>query len=126
MKQEKTSYKPHALGKDGEELAIAYLRKHDYTIKHVNWREGKLELDIVAEKDDLLVIVEVKTRSTDYFGEPEHFVTIKKQRLIIKATNLLLKKDNIDKEVRFDIISIVFGEGEPKITHFERAFYPLA
>ena len=58
------------MGKEGEELAAEYLVKQGYTIEARNWRYGHEEIDIIARKDDLLLIVEVKTRRSNYFGQP--------------------------------------------------------
>src|SRR3989442_652964 len=74
-------------GQKGEEQAIGYLRGIGYRILHVNWRYKKLEIDIIAQNDEFLVIVEVKTRKNAVFGEPETFVTKLKQQKIIRATH---------------------------------------
>jgi putative endonuclease len=66
------------LGILGEQRAQAYLNSKGYRIRHVNWVIGKLELDIVAEKDDWLIVVEVKTRSTDTFEHPKEAITNRK------------------------------------------------
>jgi len=112
------------LGKAGEELALAYLRKHEFEVLATNWRCGKDEIDIVCKKDEELIIVEVKTRSSNYFGEPEVFVTRKKQGFLIRAANAYIFKYDIDLECRFDIISILIVRSESKISHIEDAFYP--
>lgn len=62
------------LGRLGEEVALKHLREKGFTIRNTNWRFGKDEIDIIAEKDEYLVIVEVKTRRSAFFGEPEIFV----------------------------------------------------
>ena len=113
------------LGKKGEKIAEEYLLKKEYKILHKNWQDRHKELDIVAEKDNFLIVVEVKSRTQDYFELPSDAVTRKKQRLIIKATNTYIEKYNIDLEVRFDIISILFSNKSYKIEHIEDAFYPI-
>ena len=113
------------LGKKGEELALKHLITNKYKILNTNWRDGNLEIDIIAQKDDLLHIIEVKTRQTNYFGEPEEFITRKKQRQIIKATDAFIEEYNINIEVQFDIISILCKGDNYKIHHIENAFYPL-
>lgn len=113
------------LGKKGEEWAIEYLKNKGYKIMATNWHYGHAEIDIIAEKDNILAIIEVKTRWTNYFGEPEEFVSRKKQRLIIQAADAYIRQHNINKEARFDIISILYNNNEHKITHIEDAFYPL-
>jgi putative endonuclease len=116
----------HELGQSGEQLAIGYLRKKGFDILESNWRHGPLEVDIIALKDNVLVIAEVKTRSTNFFGEPEEFVTRQKQRNLIKAANFYILEKNLDVEARFDIISILVSGGAHKIYHIEDAFYPTA
>ena len=76
------------LGKEGEEAASAYLSSRGYRIRHRNWHVGKLELDIIAEKDGELIVVEVKTRRNTRFGLPEEAVTERKIRRIVLALML--------------------------------------
>jgi len=108
-------------GKKGEEQAIAFLRGKGYRIMHVNWRYKHLEIDIIAQDGDFLVIAEVKTRKSADFGEPETFVTKKKQQKIIRATHAYILEQNCKLEVRFDIVSI--NNETKQIEHIERAFY---
>lgn len=112
------------LGQRGEELAVAFLRKNQFQILETNWRFGKDEIDIICLKDEVLVIAEVKTRSSSYFGEPEVFVTRKKQAFLIRAANVYILNKDLDVECRFDIISIIHVGQRSKITHLEDAFYP--
>ena len=114
------------LGNKGENLAIALLRRKGYTVLAENWRFGKNEIDIVARIGETMVFVEVKTRSTDSFGNPEKSVTKGKQKRTIEAANAYLEKFEIDLEARFDIISIVTFGNRTKIDHMEDAFFPLA
>lgn len=111
-------------GNRGEELAVNYLIKNAYSILEKNWRSQHLELDIVAFKDNTLVIVEVKMRAGDSHGKPEDFVSLKKQKNTIKATNAYIIEKNIDFETRFDIISIIENSFETIIEHITGAFYP--
>lgn len=112
------------LGKKGEEIAANYLAAKGYHIIERNWRFGKDEIDIIAEHDNFLVIVEVKTRSTNYYGNPEEAVDEMKQRFLIRATNEYVLQKEIDLEVRFDIFSIIIESGKQIINHIEEAFYP--
>jgi putative endonuclease len=114
----------HELGKRGEELAISYFKGKGYEILETNWRKGSLEVDIIARTGQILIITEVKTRSTNYFGEPEEFVTRAKQKNLIKAANSYILQNNLDVEARFDIISVLFKGNSHKINHIEDAFYP--
>ena len=114
------------LGKEGEEIACALLRDKGYQIVDRNWRFGKLELDIIAKKNDTLIVVEVKTRANDYYGDPEDFVPRSKQRHIIKAANEYIMQKDVNLETRFDIIAILVDGKEKTVKHLENAFYPLA
>ncbi|RLD61175.1 MAG: YraN family protein [Bacteroidetes bacterium] len=113
------------LGKKGEGIATDFLIKNGYEIVERNWRTGRDEIDIIARKDNLLVIVEVKTRSTDYFGEPEEAVTTKKQMFLVRAADKYVNKYEIDDHIRYDIISIILKSGSHTINHIEDAFYPI-
>jgi len=111
-------------GKLGEEIAANYLEGKGYEIVERNWRNTHKEIDIIAKDGGTLVMVEVKTRQTDEYGNPDIAVTKKKQRLLIVAANAYLFKNKLDVETRFDIISIIFKDGEPVIEHIEDAFLP--
>lgn len=114
---------PHELGKIGEDLAVEYLQDKGYQILERNWRSGHKEIDIIAlNDDDVLIIVEVKTRKSDDFGEPDIAVGITKQRMLIWAADAYVRYRNLDVDVRFDIISIVISDAEPEIEHIEDAF----
>mgnify|MGYP000206260102 CR=1 FL=1 len=110
------------LGKKGEQLAIDYLVKKGYTIRDKNWRFQKAEVDIIAEKEGVLAVIEVKTRSTDYFGDPQDFVKPKKIKLLVSAINEYVISKDLDVEVRFDIIGIIKNEKGTRIEHLEDAF----
>jgi len=111
-------------GNLGEELAVDYLVRKGYEILERNWRNIHKEIDIIAKDGKFLVIVEVKARQTDEYGEPDIAVTRKKQRLLIAAANSYIFRNHLDVETRFDIISIIFKDGEPVIDHIEDAFLP--
>ena len=112
------------LGKLGEEIAVKYLTDKGYEILERNWHNVHKEVDIIAKDGRFLVIVEVKTRQTNAYGEPDIAVTRQKQRMLIAAANAYLFRNKLDLETRFDIISIVFNNGEPVIDHIEDAFLP--
>jgi putative endonuclease len=112
-------------GVKGEGLAADYLKSKNYTILATNWRSGSYEVDIIAQKDDTVAIVEVKTRSSSAFGEPEAWVTKQKQRNLIKAAEIFITSKNMEVEVRFDIISILYVSGKHQVNHIEDAFYPI-
>ena len=113
------------LGNRGEDAATNFLAKKAYKIKARNWRFGKLEIDIIAEHNNYIVFIEVKSRSGTYFEQPFQAVTKKKQKFIIKAANAYIEDFEVDLEARFDIISIVEENGKFIIDHIEDAFYPL-
>jgi putative endonuclease len=110
------------LGKKGEQLAIDFLIKNDYKILEKNYRYLKAEVDIIAQKGEILAAVEVKTRTSAYFGNPEEFVNPKKIKLLISAIDNYVVERDLDVEVRFDIIAIIQNKKETKIEHLEDAF----
>lgn len=111
------------LGKLGEELAVDYLLKDGYDILETNWVYQKAEIDIIALKDNILAIVEVKTRSSADFGLPQDFVKPKKIQLLVKAVNEYIISNDLDLETRFDIISILKNKDEFVIEHLKEAFF---
>lgn len=111
------------LGKKGEQLAVDFLLKNSYDIVERNYRFDKAEVDIIAKKDDILAIVEVKTRSTADFGDPQDFVKPKQIQRLVKAVDEYVTVNDLDVEVRFDIIAIVKEKGSYNIEHLENAFY---
>jgi putative endonuclease len=112
------------IGATGENAAVDYLRESGYKILETNWRYKHKEIDIIACTPNSLVVVEVKSRSNDYFELPQEAVTRKKQRFIIEATNAYIEKFNINQEVRFDIITVMFKNEQFVIEHIPDAFYP--
>ncbi|MBR1515051.1 MAG: YraN family protein [Bacteroidales bacterium] len=116
--------KHNELGKKGEEMAIQYLVGKGYEILEQNWRNRHKEIDIIAKDGKELVIVEVKTRNKDDYGEPFFAVSRQKQIRLIYAANAYIYKHNLDCNTRFDIISIVYNDGNPEIEHIEDAFLP--
>ena len=115
---------PHELGRLGEDLACNYLINKGYRILERNWHSGHKEIDIIALNDDVLVVVEVKTRKTGDYGDPDIAVGRDKQRMLIQAANAYVRYKNLDVDVRFDIVSILFSDEVPEIEHIEDAFIP--
>lgn len=109
-------------GNLGEGMAVEYLQEHGMAILERNWRSGHLEVDIIARDGEMIVFVEVKTRETNTWGEPQTSVTADKQRNLIKAANLYVLSKDINSDTRFDIISIILNEDNTKITHIPNAF----
>ena len=111
------------LGKLGEEMAVEFLEKDGYKIVETNWTFQKAEIDIIAKKENVLAIVEVKTRSSLDFGLPQDFVKTKKIQLLVKAVDAFVTERDLDVEVRFDIVAI-HKEGKSfVIEHLIDAFY---
>lgn len=112
------------LGIAGERLAHDFLVNKGYKILEKNWRSGKAEVDLIATADNTTIFVEVKTRRNNFFSEPESAVNAQKQNLLAKAAGDYLAQNNMEGEIRFDVISIILNGNESEITHFEDAFFP--
>ena len=115
--------KHNALGKKGEEIALDFLSKKGYDILEKNYRYQKHEVDIIARKKDILVVVEVKTRSTTEFGNPQDFVKPKQIQSLVTVINHYIEDHDLDVEVRFDIIAIIENNSGTSIEHLADAFY---
>ena len=116
------------LGKWGEELAAKYLEQKGYVIRDRDWRQGKLDLDIVAVADDgeTVVFVEVKARKTNAFGQPEQAVDVKKIQRLARAADSYVKSLGVSAPLRFDIVSIIGDQKEAQtIEHIVDAFNPM-
>lgn len=112
-------------GKKGENLAVEYLKKKGYEILETNWRFRRSEVDIIAKDGPILVFIEVKTRSSDYYGKPESFVSKRKKVLMMDAASAYMNKISHTWEIRFDIIGILIEKNKDVIiSHFEDAFFP--
>lgn len=111
------------LGNTGEQLAVDFLIKHGYEILERNYRFDKAEVDIIAKLNNTLAIIEVKTRSGIDFGNPQDFVKPKQIQRLVKAVDEYVISNDLDVEVRFDIIAIIRENKEFKIEHLENAFY---
>lgn len=111
------------LGEKGEDLAVEFLVKNGYQIVERNWRFQKAEVDIIAQKGEILAIIEVKTRSSIDYGNPQDFVKPKKIKLLVNAVNEYVILKNLDVQVRFDIIAIVQQGTKTELEHLADAFY---
>lgn len=115
------------IGHEGEQMAKELMESKGYRILEQNWRLGHLEMDIICEKGDEIVFVEVKTRTTTFgFMRPEQYVDEQKKRFMVTAANAYIKmKKKLDKSIRFDIVGILIpSTGQPEVTHLENAFVP--
>ena len=111
------------LGQSGEEVAIDLLKKNGYKILVKNYRTKLGEIDIVARDKDTTCFIEVKTRQTEKFGLPQEAVFRSKQKKISKVAIKFLKDNNLlDKKARFDVVSVMYKEGIPKIDLIKNAF----
>ncbi|SMO60177.1 YraN family protein [Solitalea koreensis] len=114
------------LGKVGEQLAKDHLISKGYAILQQNFRYQHAEIDLIAQKKTELIFVEVKTRTGNFFGNPEDFVSYQKEKLFELAANEFIQRLGHEGECRFDIISITFNKHDDsyKLHHIEDAFFP--
>lgn len=114
------------LGNKGEEIAFGYLTGLNYQILESNWRFGRAEIDLIANDGNCLVFIEVKTRLSNYSGEPEMQVNRKKMEMISMASGEYMEQCNWTGEIRYDIISVLWKHGkDPVIHHIADAFFPI-
>ncbi len=112
------------LGKKGEDLATEFLEKNGYEILERNWVFQKAEIDIIAQKNQILSVIEVKTRSSIDFGLPQDFVKPKKIQLLVKAVNEYVISNDLEVNIRFDIVAIHKDATQNFVVeHIENAFY---
>jgi len=113
------------LGKRGEEIAAKYLINKGYRILETNWRHRRAEVDLIAMDGECLVFIEVKTRSSGIWGQPELAVTTKKERLLADASGVYMEQIGHEWTVRFDILAIIIiNEHYETINHYQDAFFP--
>jgi putative endonuclease len=112
------------LGHKGEDLAVKFLKDAGFSILYRNWVWGKNEIDIVAENRDFIVFAEVKTRTADFLDPLPNVISAGKQKSIILAAEGYVKRYRIDKESRFDVITVVKKTEDYEIEHIPDAFYP--
>lgn len=110
-------------GKEGEQIAVDFLINKGYTIKYRNYRYLKSEIDIIAQKDDVLAIIEVRSRSTSFIENIAETITKKKISLLVLGADHYVTENNLDVEVRFDVITILKNPKVLEIEHLENAFY---
>jgi putative endonuclease len=115
--------KHNEFGKEGEQLATDLLIKKGYTIKYNNYRYLKSEIDIIAQKENILAVVEVRARSNDQIIPIADTITKKKIKLIVMGANHYVTENDLDVEVRFDVITILKNRFKFEIEHLESAFF---
>ena len=110
-------------GKTGEDYAVRYLENEGFTVIERNYHITEGEIDIIVQKEELIAFVEVKFSQTGAFGEPETWVTPKKQEKIIKAArSFLASRDISGPEIRFDVIAVRAENNDLYIRHIPAAF----
>jgi putative endonuclease len=115
--------KHNETGIKGEQIAINFLLKKGYNVLFTNWRHGKKEVDIIAEKDNFIIFIEVKTRTSFDFGFPEEAVDTRKKTFLKAAAEAFIEDNPRFINIRFDIISILlYKETVSEILHYESAF----
>ena len=110
-------------GLEGERLAAAMLEAKGYTIRERNFRHKRSEIDLIVQRGNWIVFVEVKTRTSDAFAHPEDFVDAKKKKKILEGADYYLYVTDWSGNVRYDIVAVNLQHGEPEIHHIEDAFY---
>jgi putative endonuclease len=117
-------YKKHlCTGKSGEELAMGFLKENGYKILARNYKTKLGEIDIVAREKDAYCFVEVKTRRSDRFGLPQEAVLNTKQKQIAKSALVFLKENKLlGKRARFDVVSVLYSQGSPRMSLIKNAF----
>lgn len=113
------------LGNWGESLAVKHLKEKGLKILETNWRHLRAEIDIIAMEGEILVFLEVKTRTSEYFGPPEMFVTPQKEKLMVRAAHAYMQQIKHEWEIRFDIVSVLFrNQKDYEVRHLPDAFWP--
>lgn len=112
-------------GREAEQKAVDFLVNQGYALLATNYRFGHAEVDIIAGIDAFVVAVEVKARTSNHFGAPHSFVNAKKKRLVVRAMDHYIIKNQLSLEVRFDIMSMLKIDGKWEIEHLKDAFYPF-
>lgn len=114
---------PYDFGQEAERRAAVFYHAQGFQILEQNYRYRKAEVDLIVRKENLLVAVEVKARSSNYFGTPQSFVSQKKIRLLVMAIDAYIQQRNLTVEVRFDIMSYTLERGKWQQEHISNAFY---
>lgn len=113
------------LGKEGEKAAVTFLKEKGYEVVATNWRFGKYEIDIIVQTQDSLIFIEVKTRESAAYGHPSEFLSLRQMRNIVEAAEVFMQTKKIEKEARFDVLTLLKKETQSfHIEHFQAAFSP--
>lgn len=114
--------KHNNIGKEGEKIAKAFLLKKGYNIIHSNWRIGNLEVDLIAEDQEEIVFIEVKTRTDEDYDSALESVTMDKEHNLVNAANIYLQQLSFEAPCRFDVIAVKNMEKKWSILHITDAF----
>lgn len=110
-------------GKLGEDLAVAYLRKAGYRILAQNYRCLYGEVDIIAEDGDIIVFIEVKSRKSETFGDPQEAVGLEKQKKLSRISLHYLQQKHLEtRNARFDVMAVKLAPEEARIDLIRNAF----
>ncbi len=112
-------------GDKGEQVAVDFLIENGYKILERNFRSGKSEIDIIARKNELIVFVEVKTRSEYQNNNPGDLLSHAQQNRITNAAHEYIVAKDLDLEARFDLMIILLRQSKTEVEHFEDAFYAM-
>ena len=113
----------YAFGQEAEKRAALFYQKQGYTIVAQNFRYRKAEIDLIVRKDNLLVAVEVKARSSIAFGAPYSFISSKKIKLLVMAMDAYIQQHQLEVEVRFDVLCYTLIRGKWQLEQLKDAFY---
>lgn len=115
--------KIHDLGRRGEDIAASFLQNNGYQILKRNYRYRKAEIDIIARKNGIVAMIEVKTRNQSFYEGLSDSISKKKRNLLVMAADHYILTNSMDLEVRFDIITLIKGQEGYTIEHIPDAFY---
>ena len=112
------------MGRRGESMAAAWLKTKGYQVVFRNYRFGKAEIDLLARKGNILAVVEVKMRRAGQLDPLSVAVNMRKRERLIRAADHYVLENDLDVEVRFDIIHIIYHQNRHTLDHLEGAFSP--
>ena len=110
------------IGREGERLAVDWLRRRGYIIHELNWRNGRYEIDIIASRSGILHFIEVKTRSATGWSSPEQAMTPNKCRALLRGASSYISLHRMPHEPQFDLIAVdIFPDGNSDVRYIENA-----
>jgi len=112
-----------AFGETGERIAERWLKRHGWRIMQRRFRSGHRDIDLIAEKDDVVAFVEVKARSGTEFGDPIEAVNWRKRRELTRSAQVWISRHGRPSDsYRFDVIGVLVGSDGARVRHVENAF----